>query len=145
VVENKVKGMAGKNGESGEQRGKCAKRGSRACANSSHTQIAQYLLCVNTIYRVLHSNWYEEGWRDVRLRHLSGKGEGRDASGKAGRDGVGCRDGERKAESVRKVQGDWHSRDWEGKSGHPTLAPGDARWRGCEETQDAEAQASKVN
>ena len=90
---------------------------------------------------------FETGTRNVdgcKPHRPMGKDVGRDGSGKAVADGVRCGDGERKAEPVRKVYGDWQSRDWKGEGRHPTLAERDARWSGRQETQDAEAQASKV-
>jgi len=58
--------------------------------------------------------------------------------------GVRYESGERKAVPVRNVQWDWQPWDWEGESSHLALVARDARWRGREEAQDAEAQALKV-
>jgi len=46
VVENKVKGMAGENGESGEERGKCAKKGEPGlCEQFTGTDSVLFTIC----------------------------------------------------------------------------------------------------
>ena len=41
--------------------GSALREGNRACANSSQTQLAHYLLCVNNSYMVLHSKLVRGG------------------------------------------------------------------------------------
>ena len=98
---------------------------------SPQVLVAHYLPFVNTILRVLNSKLVRGGWR---------KAIERGSCGKAAAGGVRYEYGKRKAEPVRKVQGDWHSRDWERASGNPTLVARDARWRGREAAEEEEKE-----